>query len=281
MGGADRIVRAEAAEVPGLAQVVPDPPALLDEAAERALAAGRARGEHHGGHVRPVGLGLPGVDALADGARGVAALEAHGREQQVGERVQQVEAHARKLALPLRLEGAQELLGAQLDGGARLPRGERRLVELDEDALAAHLGGREPLLVARGEGEHRGLDRAPLVVELALQVGADGVEPAEAHLHAHLAQLGDDDEPRDAGGQVDPVLAHAVGRELHAGIGQHPRAARSAPSPSARTPRCAGVAPSSAVAASFSARIAASAWSTEAPPTALATCSIRPTSIAS
>lgn len=54
-----------------------------------------------------------------------------------------------------------------------------------------------------------------------LQVGAEGGEAAEADLDPDLAQLGDDDEARDAGREVGAVLGDVEGGELDALRGEH------------------------------------------------------------
>ena len=158
------------------------------------------------------------VDPLADRARRVPALEAHGRQEQVRERVQEIEPHAREVAVPVDLEGAEELLGALFDGRPLLPRADGGVVELDEDALAAHLCGREPLFVPRRQREHRRHHLAALEVVLALQVRADRVEATEADLHPDLAELGHDDEAADPGREIDLVLRYAEGGERNARI---------------------------------------------------------------
>ena len=140
--------------------------------------------------------------------------------------MQEVEADAGKNALAVRLESPEELLGALLHRRSRFPRSNEGFIELDEDPFASDLGGGEPLLVARWEREDSGFDRSPLEVVLALQVRADGVEPAEAHLHAHLAQLGDHDEAADAGGDIEPLLGHTVRREERTGVRNDPRLLR-------------------------------------------------------
>jgi hypothetical protein len=99
--GADRVVRAQAAEFERELQVVLDAAADRDQAAERALGAGRA-----GVQQDPV-PGRTGVDALADRGRGISTLERDRLDQQVRERVQHDVGRARELALSRRRARAQ------------------------------------------------------------------------------------------------------------------------------------------------------------------------------
>ena len=112
--GADGIVRAESAEVPRFAQVMPDAAPFLDKSTERSFAPGRARRKHHAGHVGAVLFRHAAVEALADGARRVAAFEADRREEQMGERMQQIEPDpgGTRPRLYGSREGTEELLGA-------------------------------------------------------------------------------------------------------------------------------------------------------------------------
>src|ERR1035438_3413099 len=187
MGRADWIVRAEAAHVERGLQVSSELPSLLDEPPERALRPGGSRREQDRRHRGGIAMRRTAVDTLSEGARCVPALQADGRHEQVGERVQHVEPHPweRRRSLPgLRIDerpapgfvAGQELLPPLQDRRLFLPRTDRVLVEPDEDPLAAELGGRQPV---RREPES---GRLHAEVVLPLEVGAHGLEAGEADL---------------------------------------------------------------------------------------------------
>ena len=90
---------------------------------------------------------------------------------------------------------------------------DRRLLELDEDPLAAVLHRRQPGQLAG----QRGGDHAHL--QLALDVGRAGLEAREAELGHHLAQPVDQDDALDGRhpGPVPGRLRQGAGEEVAVG----------------------------------------------------------------
>src|SRR5690606_29177394 len=82
--GAHRIVGAQLPALPRALKMSPDATPLLDQSPEGPLGAGGPGHEQQSRHGR-AGAGRRAVDALADGACGVAALERDLGHQQVGE----------------------------------------------------------------------------------------------------------------------------------------------------------------------------------------------------
>ena len=82
--GAEGIVAAELAALKGLVQITDDPLAGPNQAAQGAFRSGTA-----GEQQDAIANLAVGVDALADRARAIAALQCHFRDQQMAEAMQQ------------------------------------------------------------------------------------------------------------------------------------------------------------------------------------------------
>jgi hypothetical protein len=222
--GAHGVARAQRGELPRAGEVMGDASPLIDEAPQRALAAGGAGREQDRGH-RLLVAGGRAVDSLSDRARRIAAVERHRRHEHVRQRVEHVEANARvgrRAAIVAELERRRPALVAGLQRavagdhlGPRLPGRHRLLAEHHHQALAVDLGGGQPVGVPRDPG------RLDAEVELTLEVGRGGLEAGEADERSHLAELAGQHHAIELGRQrlqLGPAREerHTVGRQLAA-----------------------------------------------------------------
>jgi len=83
VGRTDGVIGAQATELPSFAQVVAQPTAFFDQAAERAFAASGAGAEQDAGHGRRIFFSGAAEDSFADRSCRVAAFEANCRQNEV------------------------------------------------------------------------------------------------------------------------------------------------------------------------------------------------------
>jgi hypothetical protein len=205
MLSAEGIVAAEQGALKGLLQVAIEPLAGFHQAAQGALGPGAAGEQQDAVAVaaRLGGIQRPGIDALANRAGAIAAVERHLGDQQVAEAVQQQVGGAWEGEIgggeapglqPVVLKGLDELAAALLHGGTGAPGLDRGWLELEKQALALVLTGRHPAQVGGQSGAAVGL--GGLNGQPSQAAGA-WCEAGEADQRLHLPQPVDQQHPSD------------------------------------------------------------------------------------
>jgi len=143
MRSADGVVRAESTHFEGELKVLSELSSLLDKASEGAFGSSTSRRKEDGGHG-DFGDRPRAVDAFAERARGIAALEGYRRDEKMSQGMEEIEANPGKVRLVLDsfhpgVVAAEKLPTSRQNGRAILPIADRLLVEPEEDPFPPNL----------------------------------------------------------------------------------------------------------------------------------------------